>query len=78
VLLIVSYRALQDRDGFIPLFKHKHIKAAAARRFSVVAKGRENTLKALEIAVRHAQLGKASCSTAFTIYTVPHSMINVH
>jgi hypothetical protein len=28
--------------------------------------------------VRRAQLGKASCSTAFTIYTVPHSMINVH
>jgi hypothetical protein len=28
--------------------------------------------------VRRAQLGKASCSTAFTIYTVPQSMINVH
>jgi hypothetical protein len=28
--------------------------------------------------IRRAQLGKASCSTVFTIYTVPHSMINVH
>jgi hypothetical protein len=32
----------------------------------------------LAVIVRHAQLGKVSCSTAFTIYTVPHSMINVY
>jgi hypothetical protein len=31
-----------------------------------------------DASVRLAQLGKASCSTAFRIYTVPHSMINVH
>jgi hypothetical protein len=49
VLLIVSYRALQNRDGFTPLFKHKHVKAAATRRFSVIAKGIEKTFKALKI-----------------------------
>jgi hypothetical protein len=51
VLLLISYKGLQDRNGFTPLFKHKHFKAAASRRFFVVAEGKENALKALEILV---------------------------
>lgn len=51
MLLLISYKGLQDRNGFTTLFKHKHVKAAAARRFSVVAEGKENALKALEILV---------------------------
>jgi hypothetical protein len=49
--LVVSYRALQNREGFTPLFKHKYVKAAAARKFSIIAKGKENTVKALKIQV---------------------------
>jgi hypothetical protein len=51
VLLIVCYRALQNRNSFLPLFKYKHVKDAAAQMFSVVVKGKENTLKDFKILV---------------------------
>ena len=51
VLLIICYRALQNRNSFTPLFKHEHVKAAAARMFSVVVQGKDDTLKDLKILV---------------------------
>jgi hypothetical protein len=54
MLLLISYKGLQDRNGLTPLFKHKLVKAATARRFSVVAEGKEITLEALEILISSA------------------------
>jgi hypothetical protein len=43
----------------------------------LVSRSRSRSI-VVDTPVRRAQLGEALCGTALTIYTIPHSMINVH